>query len=350
MNKFSKSEKAAILLINLGSPDAPTKQALRPYLEEFLSDPRVIDLPRWQWLPILYGIVLNVRPKKSAHAYEQIWWEEGSPLMVITERQVDALRGVLAGKGLGDIVVDYAMRYGNPSIASKLKTLSEQGVNKVMVVPMYPQYADATTASVFDGVAQALEKQRFIPELRIVRDWYDHPLYIKALADSVRKHFAEFGQPQKLLLSFHGVPKRYIQEGDPYFYHCEKTVELLVSELGLGADEYQMVFQSRFGREEWLQPYADKTIEALPAQGIKSVSVICPGFSADCLETLEEMAMGNRDLFLEHGGERYDYIPCLNDDKLHIELLAELVCQHGQGWAVFDKVPYLGVYSQDKDS
>lgn len=350
MSGFSKSEKVAVLLINLGSPVAPTKQAVKPYLAEFLSDPRVIDLPRWQWLPILYGIVLNFRPKKSAHAYEQIWWEGGSPLIVITERQVNALREMLAAKGLEHIIVDYAMRYGSPSIASKLKALSDQGVDKVMVLPMYPQYADATTASVFDGVAQALAKQRFIPELRVVRDWYDHPLYIQALADSVRKHFAEFGQPQKLLLSFHGVPKRYILEGDPYLYHCEKTVELLVKELGLGSDEYQLVFQSRFGREEWLQPYADKTIEALPDQGVKSVSVICPGFSADCLETLEEMAMGNRDLFLEHGGERYDYIPCLNDNKLHIELLAELVCQHGQGWTVFGKAPYLGVCSQGKDS
>ncbi|MBV7435581.1 ferrochelatase [Cardiobacteriaceae bacterium TAE3-ERU3] len=336
MRQLPNTAKTAVLLINLGSPEAPTKQALRPYLAEFLSDPRVIDLPRWQWLPILHGIVLNVRPKKSAHAYEQIWWDEGSPLIVITERQVSALREQLAACGLGEVIVDYAMRYGQPSIADKLKALAAQGVERLMVVPMYPQYADATTASVFDGVAQALAKQRFIPELRVIRNWQDHPQYIAALAESVRRHFAKYGKPQKLLMSFHGVPKRYLDEGDPYYYHCQQTVALLAEELGLSADEYQLVFQSRFGKEEWLQPYADKTIEALPGQGVKSVSVICPGFSADCLETLEEMAMGNRDLFMANGGERYDYIPCLNEDAAHITLLRDLVRQNGQGWPEFN--------------
>lgn len=336
MRQFPTPAKTAVLLINLGSPEAPTKKALRPYLAEFLSDPRVIDLPRWQWLPILHGIILNVRPKKSAHAYEQIWWDEGAPLIVITERQTAALHEQLAEVGLGGVIVDYAMRYGQPSIASKLKRLAEQGVERLMVVPMYPQYADATTASVFDGVAQALAKQRFIPELRVVRNWHDHPQYISALADSVRRHFAEYGKPQKLLMSFHGVPKRYLEEGDPYFCHCHKTARLLVEALSLEEEDYRLVFQSRFGREEWLQPYADKTIEALPKEGVTSVSVICPGFSADCLETLEEMAMGNRDLFMENGGKRYDYIPCLNDDEAHITLLRDLVCQHGQGWPEFD--------------
>lgn len=328
--------KTAVLLINLGSPQAPTKQALRPYLAEFLSDPRVIDLPRWQWLPILYGIVLNVRPKKSAEAYKQIWWDEGSPLLVITQRQTAALRANLATHGLGHIVVDYAMRYGEPSIAGKLQGLAAQGVEHLLVLPMYPQYADATTASVFDGVAQALAKQRFIPELRVVRNWHDHPLYIAALAASVRRHFAEHGTPQRLMLSFHGVPKRYLLEGDPYFCQCHKTGRLLAEALALDEEAYQLVFQSRFGNEEWLQPYADKTLEVLPKQGVTSVSVMCPGFSADCLETLEEMAMGNRELFLSSGGERYDYIPCLNDDAAHIELLSALVRQHGQGWAAFD--------------
>ncbi|UJF25098.1 ferrochelatase [Suttonella sp. R2A3] len=337
MNHEALAGKTAVLLINLGSPEAPTKQALRPYLREFLSDPRVIDLPRWQWLPILYGIVLNTRPKKSAQAYEQIWWDEGAPLIVISERQVAALEERFVAQGLDHVVVDYAMRYGQPSIDKKMTALAKQGVERVLVVPMYPQYADATTASVFDGVAMALEKQRNVPELRFVRSWHDHPLYINALADSIQRHFDEYGQPQKLLFSFHGVPKRYLLEGDPYFCQCHKTTRLVVEALGLAENDYQLVFQSRFGREEWLQPYADKTIAALPAQGIESVSVICPGFSADCLETLEEMAIGNRNLFLENGGKRYDYIPCLNEDPAHIDLLSALVRQHTQGWAAFDQ-------------
>lgn len=336
MNHEAMAGKTAVLLINLGSPAAPTKQALRSYLREFLSDPRVIDLPRWQWLPILYGIILNVRPKKSAHAYAQIWWDEGAPLIVITERQVAALQASFAAQGLAHIVVDYAMRYGQPSIANKLDALAKQGVERVLVLPMYPQYADATTASVFDGVAQALAARRNIPELRVVRSWHDHPLYINALADSIARHFDAQGQPQKLLFSFHGVPKRYLLEGDPYFCHCHKTTRLVVEALGLREEDYQLVFQSRFGREEWLQPYADQTIAALPGQGVDSVSVVCPGFSADCLETLEEMAMGNRELFIANGGKRYDYIACLNDDPAHIDLLSALARQHGQGWAAFD--------------
>lgn len=320
--------RTAVLLINLGSPDAPTKAALTPYLQEFLSDPRVIDLPRWQWLPILYGIILRTRPAKSARAYQKIWQKNGSPLLVITRQQVQALRNILPE----NIIVDYAMRYGNPSTASKLQELAQQGVERLLVIPMYPQYADATTASVFDGVAQALAKQRFIPELRMVRNWHDHPLYIQALAESIEQHFAIHGKPEKLLFSFHGVPKRYLLEGDPYFCHCHKTTRLVVQTLGLMPKDYQLVFQSRFGREEWLQPYADKTIEQLAKQGCKSISVICPGFTADCLETLEEMAIGNRALFLQHGGERYDYIAALNDTPAHIKLLACLVAQHTQGW------------------
>lgn len=323
-----KTPRTAVLLINLGSPDAPTKAALRTYLHEFLSDPRVIDLPRWQWLPILHGIILRTRPAKSARAYQKIWQEDGSPLLIITKRQTQALRDLLPE----NIIVDYAMRYGNPSAADKLKTLARQGVERLLVIPMYPQYADATTASVFDGVAQALAKQRFIPELRIVRNWHDHPRYIQALAESIRQHFSAFGQPEKLLFSFHGVPKRYLLEGDPYFCHCHKTTRLVVKYLGLSPQDYQLVFQSRFGREEWLQPYADETIIRLAKQGCKSISVICPGFTADCLETLEEMAMGNRELYLQHGGQRYDYIAALNDSPAHIQLLADLVMQHTQGW------------------
>lgn len=331
----SPTAKTAVLLINLGSPDAPTKPALRRYLREFLSDHRVIDLPRWQWWPILYGIVLNTRPKKSAHAYETIWWEEGAPLLVITERQVAKLREHFAKEGLRDIVVDYAMRYGKPAIKAKIAALKAQGVTRILVIPMYGQYADATTASVFDGVANALRHMRFIPEVRFVRDWYDHPLYIHALAESIRKHTAEHGEVDKLLFSFHGEPMRYVEEGDDYYRQCAETVRLVAENLGWDENRYTLVFQSRFGNEEWLKPYADEEIERLAKAGVKRLRVICPGFSADCLETLEEMAIGNRERFLEHGGEFYDYIPALNDDDAHIALLAALAKQHGQGWDDF---------------
>lgn len=336
MQQLSQSpdDKTAVLLVNLGSPAAPTRKALRKYLQQFLHDYRVIDLSRWKWCPILYGIVLNTRPQKSAKAYEEIWWEEGAPLIVITERQTDKLRAMLHAEGYGDLIIDYAMRYGEPSIASRLQAFAQAGVRRVLVIPMYPQYADATTASVFDGVAFALRKQRSIPEVRFVRDWHNHPLYIKALADSARAHFATHGQADMLLFSFHGEPLRYVQEGDDYLRHCQETVRLLAQELALEEGRYRLVFQSRFGKEEWLQPYADEEIARLGREGVAHVSVMCPGFSADCLETLEEMAMGNRELFLENGGGRYDYISALNDDPAHIALLAALVRQHTAGWTL----------------
>ncbi len=328
--------RTAVLLINLGSPDAPTKAALKTYLREFLSDPRVVDLPRWQWLPVLYGIILQTRPKKSAKVYRKIWQEDGSPLIKITQQQITALEAKLAEHSFGHIVVDYAMRYGNPSIANKLAALKAQGVEQLMVIPMYPQYADPTTASVFDGVAQALAKQRFIPELRFVRNWHDHPLYIAAIAASIERHFARYGRPQKLLFSYHGEPKRYLKEGDPYFCHCHKTTRLVADKLGLAADDYQMVFQSLFGMEEWLKPYVDETIKQLAKDGVKHIAVICPGFSTDCLETLEEIEITNRKLFAKYGGECYHYIPALNASEEHIKLLLALILQHGQGWQAFD--------------
>ena len=331
----SSSGKTAVLLVNLGSPDAPTRPALRRYLREFLLDRRVIDLPRWQWWPILFGIVLNTRPQKSAHAYASIWWPEGAPLLVITARQVEKLRARFAAQGLGHITIDYAMRYGNPAIGERLAALAQAGVERLLVLPMYPQYADPTTASVFDGVAKALEKQRFIPEVRFIRDWYAHPRYIAALADSVRAHIAKHGEADKFLISFHGEPLRYIDEGDGYLRQCQETVRLLAEALGWDTSRYVLAFQSRFGKEEWIQPYADEELVRLARSGVGHVSVMCPGFSADCLETLEEMAVANRELFLAQGGARYDYIPALNDQDDHIALLADLLQQHGQGWADF---------------
>lgn len=324
--------KSAILLINLGSPDAPTAAALRPYLREFLSDRRVIDLPRWQWIPILYGIVLNVRPKKSAALYEKVWSDDGAPLIVITEKQVEALRKKLAERGQGDILVDYAMRYGSPSVAEKINTLKARGVTQFLFVPMYPQYADATTASVMDAVHLALAEARAMPEYRFVHHWYDDPDYIEALAQSYREYVATHGEPQELLLSFHGIPKRYGEEGDPYPEHCHRTAALLAERINLPNERVRTVFQSRFGSEEWLKPYADETIEQLPAQGIKRVAVMCPGFTADCLETLEEMAETNREVFMENGGEVYDYIPALNASPAHIDLLLKLIDAQTQDW------------------
>ncbi|MDO4435283.1 MAG: ferrochelatase [Cardiobacteriaceae bacterium] len=319
--------ETAVLVVNLGSPDEPTPSALRRYLREFLSDPRVIDLPRWQWLPILHGIVLTFRPRKSAHAYEQVWTEEGSPLIVITEQQTEALQKALWARGKR-VLVDYAMRYGNPSIESVLKRLHEKGVKRLLVIPMYPQYSCSTTASIVDGVADALKKQRLIPELRFIRDWYNHSKYHKALARTIREDIEQYGEVDKVLFSYHGVPKRYVETGDPYQEQCEMTTKYVARLMNWREEEYQTIFQSRFGSEEWLQPYADKTIEALPKQGVKRVAVICPGFSADCLETLEEMAEENKALFFENGGEEYRYIPALNAQTDHIELLADLAENH----------------------
>lgn len=327
--------RSAVLLVNLGSPAKPTTQAVRTYLAEFLSDPRVIDLPRWQWWPILHGIILRIRPRRSAALYRKIWFAEGAPLVVITRRQRDALARKLSQYGHEGIVVEYAMRYGKPSIAGCIRALKTRGVDQILVIPMYPQYADSTTASVFDGVAQALARERYLPELRFVHHFHDDPRYIAALAASFNQYCDEQGEPERLLLSFHGVPRRYLDEGDPYFCFCHRTARLLGEALAFPSGRIQLVFQSRFGREEWLKPYADETLARLPAQGVKRVAVMCPGFSADCLETLEEMAITNRALFLEHGGKRYDYIPALNDSSAQIELLYRLMCSHTENWPRF---------------
>lgn len=328
--------KSGLLLVNLGSPDAPTAAALRPYLAEFLSDPRVIDLPRWQWLFILHAFILRKRPKQSAELYAKIWTDAGAPLIEITRQQAEALRRSLQQDGMrGELIVDYAMRYGNPSIESKLRALQAQGVNQLLIVPMYPQYCDATTATVIDAVSDAFKKMRYMPEWRFVHHWHDEPAYIAALAETVREYLQDQPMPEKLLLSFHGVPQRYLHEGDPYHCFCQKTARLVAESLGLAPSQYMVVFQSQFGKEVWLQPYADESIERLAKEGVKSLAVICPGFSADCLETLEEMAGANRELFLHHGGERYDYIPALNARPDHIALLQALVLRHTQDWPAF---------------
>ncbi len=316
-----------VLLCNLGTPDAPTASAVRRYLAEFLWDPRVVEIPRPIWWLILHGIVLRLRPKKVAHAYASVWQDEGSPLLAFSKRQQAALAASLDG-----MPVVLGMTYGQPSIASALEELRQQGVNRLLVLPLYPQYSGATGGPVFDLVSRVLQGWRRVPECRFVMHYHDEPGYIEALAESVRNYWAEHGRPDKLLMSFHGMPTYTLEKGDPYFCECQKTGRLLAEKLALADDAWQLTFQSRFGKAEWLKPYTDKTLQAWGEQGVGRVDVVCPGFAADCLETLEEMAMQNRATFLESGGGQYHYIPALNDRPAHIEFLANLVKRHIQGW------------------
>lgn len=327
--------KAGVLLLNLGSPDAPEPKALRRYLKEFLSDPRVVEFPRWAWWLVLNLIILNVRPRKSAALYREVWTEQGSPLLMHSRAQEAGLRRLLETRFPGRIVVSLGMRYGNPSVASALETLLNAGVRRLLVLPLYPQYSGSTNGSTFDAVSAALREWRWVPELRFISDYHDHPRYIEVMARHIENYWQEHGRSPYLLFSFHGIPKRYLLNGDPYYCHCHKTARLLAQRLDLRVGEWQLTFQSRFGREEWLQPYTDKTLESLPAQSIKAVDVFCPGFSADCLETLEEIAQTNRALFLASGGTEFRYIPALNATEAHIEMIAELLIEHGCGWPEF---------------
>jgi ferrochelatase len=323
-----------ILLTNLGTPDAPTATALRRYLREFLSDPRVIELPRWKWWLILNLFVLTTRPRASAKLYQEVWTEEGSPLLVTTRKQAAAAEGLLA-KTLGSpFRVAVGMRYGDPSIAQGLDELRRQGCRRILVLPLYPQYSAATTGSTFDALSDALKRWRWVPELRTIHQYHDAPAYVRALAASIRELWERDGKPEVLLFSFHGIPQRYFDGGDPYPCQCRKTARLVAEELGLAADRYLVSFQSLFGREEWIKPYTDVTVRALARSGIRRLDVICPGFSADCLETLEEIDGQNRHFFLDAGGETFRYIPCLNDRDDHVAALAGLIEQNLAGWSV----------------
>ncbi|EGS59353.1 ferrochelatase [Vibrio cholerae] len=316
---MNNHKKLGILLANLGTPQAPTSQAVKAFLSQFLHDQRVVDMSRWLWCPLLHGIILPTRSPKVAKLYQSIWMDEGSPLMVYSRRQRDKLAE------LSQRPVELGMTYGEPSLLDGVRKLQQQGVEQIVVLPLYPQYSATTTAAVFDGIAKALRQLPVVPELHFIRDYHDHPLYIQALAKSVRASWQLHGQGDLLLCSYHGIPKRYAQNGDIYPEHCKKTTELLAQALGLPQDKVMMTYQSQFGKEEWLQPYTDKTMEALPRQGIKKLDVICPAFSVDCLETLEEIAEQNQEIFLHSGGEAFHYIPCLNDSQSHIELMAALV-------------------------
>ena len=326
-----QTARTAVLLCNLGTPDEPTPSALRRYLAEFLGDPRVVEIPRPVWLLILHGIILRVRPKKSAAKYAGIWLPEGSPLKVWTEKQATLLRGYLGERG-HQVRVRYAMRYGNPSIASVMDELQAEGVTRVLVLPAYPQYSGTTTASVVDGIMNWARNVRHLPELRFVNRYHDDTGYIQALARTVRAHWAAHGQSDQLVMSFHGVPERTLQLGDPYHCECHKTARLLAEHLGLAKDRYKVTFQSRFGKAKWLEPYTEPTLIELAQKGLKSVDVVCPGFTSDCLETLEEINMEAREAFLHAGGERFAYIPCLNDHPEWIRALADVAERHLQGW------------------
>ena len=321
-------KKVGVLLSNLGTPAAPTAAAVKPYLAEFLSDRRVVDRPRWLWLPILYAVILQLRPRRSARAYREIWMAEGSPLLVYARRQQGVLQRLLPS----DVPVVVAMRYGQPSIAAGLQQLRDAGVERIVVLPLYPQYSVSTTASTFDAIAETWRQWIHLPEMRMVMDYHTEDAYIEALANSVREYWQQHGRGERLLISFHGTPRSMRDAGDPYYDQCHTTARLLAQRLQLNSGQYQLTFQSRFGPEAWLQPYTDRTLEALGAEGAGRVDVLCPGFASDCLETLEEIAMQNRDVFIQAGGKEYHYIPSLNDREDHIAMLAGLVQRTAREW------------------
>jgi ferrochelatase len=334
----SRAPRIGILLVNLGTPDAPMTPAVRKYLAEFLSDRRVVEIPVLIWKILLHGVILRVRPAKSAEKYASIWMKEGAPLLVWSERQAQYLRGNLGErlKAIGlppdYVAIEVAMRYGSPGIAGAIGKLKAANCDRLLVLPMYPQYAASTTATACDAVFDALKKERYMPALRTITGWHDDPGYIKALAESINAYWRKHGRPDKLLMSFHGVPKLTLTRGDPYHCFCRATARLLARELGLTDEQWVQTFQSRLGRAEWLKPYTDETLSALPSQGVKRLHVVCPGFPADNLETLEEIAIEGRETFLHAGGAQFEYIPALNDHPALIRTLTDLALTHLQGW------------------
>jgi ferrochelatase len=333
--------KTAILLVNLGTPDAPTPRAVRRYLAQFLSDPRVIEIPRALWVPILHAFVLTSRPRKSARKYASIWSPEGSPLRVHTEKQARLLRGHFGSQVGGPFTVDFAMRYGEPSIPGALARLKAEGCERVLVLPMYPQYAASTTASTLDEVGGFLRRVRNVPEIRLVKHFHDHPSYIAALANLVREYWRQSGRPDRLLMSFHGLPSYTLARRDPYHSECQTTARLLAQELELAESHWQIAFQSRFGRAEWIKPYTVSTLADYGRQGMRRVDVICPGFVAECLETLEEIGIEGRKIFLGAGGREFHLLPCLNERADWIRALAEIARQHLAGWVIESQNPRL---------
>ena len=327
-----RPDLTGVVLVNLGTPAAPTTSAVRRYLAEFLADPRVVELPRWLWRLVLHGYVLRVRPRRSAAKYRAIWTSEGSPLATWTERLVARVRTALDPEGARPLAVVAAMRYGEPALARVLRELSGRGLRRLLVVPLYPQYSATTTASVFDAVARELSRWRAVPELRFVQGYHDDPGWVDAVAERIREHWMRAPRGERLVFSFHGIPQRGFERGDPYHCLCHASARAIAARLGLSPHEWTLGFQSRVGRARWLEPATIDTLAALARDGVRRVDVVCPGFAVDCLETLEEIAIENRAAFLAAGGERFDYVPALNDSDAHVAALAALVRRHGHGW------------------
>lgn len=322
-------DRTGILLVNLGTPAAPRAAAVRPYLREFLSDPRVVEVPRLLWFLILNGIIVPFRSRRSAAAYARVWTDAGSPLAVLSQQLTTGLTEHLADDAT---IVELAMTYGQPSISSAIDNLRGQGITRLLVLPLYPQYSATTTASVFDAVTKALHKHRWLPELRFINQYFQHSEWQDSIVSSIRAYQAEHGSAEKLLFSFHGIPQRYFKQGDPYYCQCHASARLIASQLHLEEGQWDVSFQSRLGREPWLQPYTDHTLKSLADKGIGHVQVVCPGFSVDCLETLDEIMVENEEWFIEAGGKRLDYIPALNDSPVHVQALNAILQKHLKNW------------------
>ncbi len=344
--------KVGILLVNLGTPEAPTAKALRPYLKQFLMDRRVVEIPRFIWCWILYCVILFIRPKKSAKKYAQIWSKEGSPLLVHAQKQTQLLRGYLVQKVKSPFAIELGMSYGNPSIKNAIEKLKAQHCDKILVFPLYPQYAASSTAASLDAIWKTLLKMRNVPAIRTIRHYHGHPAYIKALATSVNEYWMTNGRPEQLIMSFHGVPKSHLTKGDPYHCECQKTARLLAEALGLNKDQYQVAFQSRFGKQEWLKPYFANTLKNLGKAKTKRLDVVCPGFSSDCLETLEEIAIEGKQIFQHNDGGEYHYIPALNENDAWIHAMTTIALENLGGWvsSEWDKNEALQAAQQSAES
>lgn len=349
--KHDQAEKIGVLLVNLGSPSAPDATSIRRFLKEFLSDQRVIEMPKFLWQFILNFFILPLRPGKLVPLYKSIWTPDGSPLVAIAEKQKEKLQVLFdSGSDISpNLCFALAMRYGQPDIASAMRQLARENARKILIFPTYAQYSATTTASIFDAVTSELQHWRWIPELRFINQYHDQTDYIQALADSVQTHWQSHSKGKKLIMSFHGLPKDYHLKGDPYYCQCHKTARLLATELELDETQWAITFQSRFGKQEWLKPYTSETLQNLAKQGVDSVDVICPGFAIDCLETLEEIVVENRDVFLQAGGKDYHYIPALNDEPINIKAMATLVEQHIQGWQVVTEATELALRAELKN-
>jgi protoporphyrin/coproporphyrin ferrochelatase len=326
------AERIGVLLVNTGTPDSLELRDIRQYLAKFLSDPRVIELPRWLWLPILHGYVLRTRPRSSQGKYRKVWMPDGAPLLSLSRQLRAQLASALAQRALAPFSVELGMLYSTPSVAAGLLQLQQAGAQRVLVLPLFPQYCGATTGAVYDQVGAELARWRWLPELRYVSDYHDHPGYTGTLRDSIQAHWAQHGRTGHLLMSFHGIPEAYFDKGDPYFFKCHRTARLLADELLLKDGEWSVSFQSRLGPSKWLQPYTFDEVTRLPARGVDDVTLVCPGFAVDCLETLEEIAMENRQRFMQSGGRKFSYVPALNSSPGHVQFLTDLICQQTQGW------------------